>query len=118
MGLDDVEAIAVVEGIDMIAYGHSDLNATPQRGGNSLRLWRDDIHYWQKNPDGPLAPVRTLCQRRPRRTALGRSEHARDRLGIDAERVISRLAAAHDRDFPLQRSKLLDRAPDQLTILE
>ena len=27
LGLEDVEAIAAVEGIDMIAYGHSDLSA-------------------------------------------------------------------------------------------
>ncbi|GEM_PF-5300768 len=27
MGLENVEAIAAVEGIDTIAYGHSDLNA-------------------------------------------------------------------------------------------
>ncbi|HVC62034.1 MAG TPA: aldolase/citrate lyase family protein [Acetobacteraceae bacterium] len=27
MGLENVEAIAAVEGIDMIAYGHSDLSA-------------------------------------------------------------------------------------------
>ena len=35
MGLENVEAIAAVEGIDMIAYGHSDLSA---RLGVHLRL--------------------------------------------------------------------------------
>jgi 2-keto-3-deoxy-L-rhamnonate aldolase RhmA len=54
MGLENVEAIAAVEGIDMIAYGHSDLSA------------RLDVHLQLEHPifRGAVRRIAEACNPR------------------------------------------------------
>jgi HpcH/HpaI aldolase/citrate lyase family len=92
-GLDNVEAIVAVEGIDMIAYGHSDLSA------------RLVIHLELGHP--------LQGRRAPRRRGLQQASQARPRLrgdgGADRGVLAARVQGA---ESARQRCQHLPRRPE------
>ena len=82
-GLENVEAIAAVEGIDMIAYGHSDLSA---RLGVHLQLEHPTFKAAVRRIAGGLQCARKACPRVRRNRGADRGVLAAWVQGVEPAR--------------------------------